>query len=174
MHNSITILPAAPDDAATLAKFSRRTFIDAFAHLNNQQDFNTYVSKAFTQEQILSELRDPGCFFFIARMNGKWAGYAKLECSFAPASVKVKPAIELSRLYSLQETLGIGIGFALMKKCIAHARSMGFKSIWLGSWKKNHRGNAFYHKMGFSIAGSKTFTLGSDVQEDHLFVKTFF
>jgi hypothetical protein len=37
--------------------------------------------------------------------------------------------------------------------------------------KKNSRGNAFYNKMTFKIAGSKTFALGSDIQEDHIFSK---
>ncbi len=58
-----------------------------------------------------------------------------------------------------------------MGACIEHARSNAFQSIWLGSWKKNNRGNAFYAKMDFKIVGSTTFALGADIQEDHILAK---
>ncbi|MEN8691209.1 MAG: GNAT family N-acetyltransferase [Desulfobacterales bacterium] len=82
------------------------------------------------------------------------------------------PSIELARLYSMQEYLGCGIGPALMKACINYAREKDFKSIWLSSWEKNSRGNAFYTKMGFQIIGNATFALGSDIQDDYIFAKS--
>jgi ribosomal protein S18 acetylase RimI-like enzyme len=78
------------------------------------------------------------------------------------------PAIELARLYSMQEYLGYGIGAALVAACISYARRKAFKSIWLSSWQENHRGNAFYAKMQFEILGTKTFAIGSDIQEDYV------
>jgi len=81
------------------------------------------------------------------------------------------PAIELARLYSMQQNLGCGIGAALLEACLDCARSRAFKSIGLGSWKENHRGNAFYAKMQFEILGAKTFALGSDIQEDYVFAR---
>ena len=96
-------------------------------------------------------------------------GYAKLNQSPPPDCVKQLPAIELARLYSLQQYLGCGIGAALLEACLNYARSSAFKSIWLGSWQENHRGNAFYTKMQFEISGTKTFAIGSDIQEDYIF-----
>jgi len=98
-------------------------------------------------------------------------GYAKLSKSKTPKDARPLPTIELSRLYSLKQYWGYGIGYALMEKCIEYARNKAFKSIWLGSWKENNRGNAFYNKMQFKIVGSKTFALGSDIQEDYIFSK---
>jgi hypothetical protein len=46
------------------------------------------------------------------------------------------------------------------------ARAKGFAAVWLSSWEKNHRGNAFYQKWGFDRVGEKTFDVGGDVQED--------
>jgi ribosomal protein S18 acetylase RimI-like enzyme len=59
-----------------------------------------------------------------------------------------------------------------VKACINYAREKDFKSIWLSSWKKNGRGNAFYTKMGFQIVGNATFALGSDIQDDYIFSKS--
>ncbi len=165
------IQTATPSDAAFLAKLAEKTFREAFAGLNNKDDFQTYVAESFTEDKIKSEILDKESVFFIAKLKNQWAGYAKLSKRRPPECVRPLAAIELSRLYSLKQYWGCGIGPALMDACIDHARSKAYKSIWLGSWKKNNRGNAFYAKMQFKIVGSKTFALGTDIQEDHIFVK---
>ena len=109
--------------------------------------------------------------FFIAKLKNKWVGYAKLYQSLPPDCVKQLPAIELARLYSMQQYFGSGIVPALLEACIDYARNKAFKSIWLGSWKENHRGNAFYVKMQFENIGAKTFSIGSDIQEDYIFAR---
>jgi len=160
-----------PSEAFSLAKLSEETFREAFAKLNKKQDFEKYVAESFTENKIKSEIADSKSFFYIAKLKNQWVGYAKLCQSTPPECVRPLPAIELCRLYSLQQYWGYGIGPALMEKCIEHACNNAFKSIWLSSWKKNNRGNAFYSKMKFEIAGSTTFALGSDIQEDHIFSK---
>jgi ribosomal protein S18 acetylase RimI-like enzyme len=162
---------AKPSDASSLSKFAEKTFREAFAKLNKKQDFEKYVAESFTENKIKSEISDRESFFYIAKLKDQWVGYAKLYQSPPPECVRPLPAIELCRLYSLQQYWGYGIGSALMEKCIEHACNNSFKSIWLSSWKKNSRGNAFYNKMKFEIAGSTTFALGSDIQEDHIFSK---
>jgi len=118
-----------------------------------------------------TEILDKASIFFIAKLKNQWIGYAKLYHGSPPECVKQLPTIELARLYALKEYLGLGIGPALMNTCTEFAVKHFFKSIWLGSWKENHRGNAFYNKMRFEIIGSKTFELGSDIQEDFIFSK---
>ncbi len=162
---------AKPSEALSLSKFAEKTFREAFAKLNKTQDFEEYVAESFTENKIKSEISDKESFFYIAKLEDQWVGYAKLSQSLAPECVQPLPAIELCRLYSLQQYWGCGIGLALMEKCIEHASNNAFKSIWLSSWEKNSRGNAFYGKMNFKITGSTTFTLGSDIQKDHIFSK---
>jgi GNAT superfamily N-acetyltransferase len=159
---------AEPSDAALLAKLAEKTFRDAFARFIKTKDFESYVARSFSENQIRSELLDGASTFFIARLKDEWVGYAKLYQGPAPDCVKPLPAIELARLYSIQEYLGYGIGAALVAACISYARRKAFKSIWLSSWQENHRGNAFYAKMQFEILGTKTFAIGSDIQEDYV------
>jgi ribosomal protein S18 acetylase RimI-like enzyme len=80
--------------------------------------------------------------------------------------------MELSRLYTVQDYLGRGIGPALLEACIAFSRRMAVRSLWLASWKENRRANAFYTKMRFDIVGTQTFVLGADIQEDYVFAKS--
>jgi GNAT superfamily N-acetyltransferase len=172
MNIEIPIIQLAePPNASSLAKIAEKTFRDAFAQFINKEDFESYVARSFTENQIRSELLDIASTFFIAKLKDKWVGYAKLYQSRPPDCVKQLPAIELARLYSMQQYLGCGIGAALLEACLNYARSRAFKSIWLGSWKENHRGNAFYAKMQFEIFGTKTFALGSDIQEDYIFAR---
>ena len=167
----IIIRRAEPPDADRLAAFGEKTFRDAFAALNNANDFEAYVSQAFSEEKIRSELADPASIFFLALSKGEWAGYAKLYTGDAPSCIRHLPSIEIARFYADKPFWGKGVAQALMRACEDFARSKNYASLWLGSWKKNSRGNAFYHKMGFKITGSATFALGSDIQEDHLLEK---
>jgi GNAT superfamily N-acetyltransferase len=172
MNKKPIIQLAEPIDAYSLSKLAEKTFRDAFAKLNDKENFERYVVRSFTENQIRSEILDNTSTFFIANLNDQWVGYAKLNQSVPPDCVKQIPSIEIARLYSMQEYLGCGIGPALIKACINHAREKDFKSIWLSSWEKNSRGNAFYTKMGFQIIGNATFALGSDIQDDYIFFKS--
>ncbi len=166
-----TIYRAEPSDAAPLAKLAEKTFRDAFARFINRKDVESYVAHSFIENQIRSELLDSASRFFIARIKDEWVGYAKLYQGPAPDCVKPLPAIELARLYSMQQYLGYGVGAALLEACISCARRKAFKSIWLSSWQENHRGNSFYTKMQFEILGTKTFVIGSDIQKDYIFAR---
>lgn len=162
---------AEPSNASFLARLAEKTFRDTFARFINKEDFESYVARSFSENQIKSELLDRASTFFIARLKDKYVGYAKLYQSPPPDCIKRLPAVELARLYSMQQYLGCGIGAALLEACISWARSRAFKSIWLRSWKENHRGNAFYTKMQFEVLGTKTFALGSEIQEDYVFAR---
>lgn len=165
-----TLHIARPSDAHALATVAEKSFREAFAGLNKKQDFETYVAESFTENQIKTEIIDPKSVFYMAKLKDQWVGYAKLCQSPSPSYVRPLPAIELCRFYSLQQYWGCGIGPALMDKCMEYSRSNEFRSMWLGSWKENLRGNAFYRKMQFERVGSTTFVLGSDIQEDHIFL----
>ena len=172
MKNEPIIQIAESFDAFSLSKLAEKSFRGAFAKLNEKKNFERYVARSFTEKQIRSEILDSASIFFIATLNDEWVGYAKLNQGVPPDCVKQTPSVELVRLYSIQEYLGCGIGPALMKVCINYARKKGFKSIWLSSWNKNSRGNAFYTKTGFQIIGNATFALGSDIQDDYIFSKS--
>lgn len=171
MKNEPIILLAEPHDAYSLSKLAEKSFRGAFAKLNDKENFETYVALSFTENQIRSEILDSASTFFIAKLNAEWVGYAKLNQTVPPDCVNQISSIELARLYSMQEYLGCRIGPSLMKACINYARKKDFKSIWLSSWKKNSRANAFYTKMRFQIIGNTTFALGSDIQDDYIFSK---
>lgn len=167
---SVSIREATGDDARLLTDLSYTTFWDAFANhpKNAPDDLAHYMRQAFNIDQITVELADPRALFLIGDIGGKPAGYAKLICGSIEPGITAERPIELSRLYSHQEYLGLGVGQELMDACFDRARRDGFDVMWLGVWEYNPRAQRFYEKNGFRPVGRHTFQLGSDPQTDLL------
>ena len=118
--------------------------------------------------QQTEELSDPKTTFLIATLDDAPVGYAMLRPNEPGATVPNHQPIELVRLYTTQESLGSGVGAALMQACIDVAKQRGFKTLWLGVWEHNARAQTFYRKWNFQQAGTHIFQLGDDPQTDFL------
>jgi len=165
-QSELVIRQAKLAEAEALLELAARTFYDAFAATNTPENMRSYMSAAFTVEQMTTELHDPGSTFLLAELAGQLVGYAKLLRSGVPECVVTRPAIELSRLYVEQNVLGAGVGAALMQACLDAARRAGFRAIFLGVWERNPRAHAFYRKWGFERVGEHVFQMGDDPQTD--------
>lgn len=167
-NEAITIRRAAPEDAQMLAKLAHKTFYDAFGEhpLNRPEDLAAYMAEAFSLATQTVELNDPRNTILLAEIAGRAAGYAKLIHGTTETGVNAARPVELSRLYSLQEYLGAGVGAALMQACIEAVQQAGHDVMWLGVWEVNYRAQRFYEKYGFAKCGEHTFQLGADPQTD--------
>ena len=169
MQNSApSIRRALIEDANLLAELGAQTFAETFTEDNTPEDMAAYLAASFSLEKLTAELTDPLSIFFIAKVDGHAAGYAKLHSGEALDGVEGQKPIELVRLYVFRKWLGRGVGQALMQRCITEARGKGFQTIWLGVWKRNSRALAFYRKWHFREVGEHIFQLGSDPQRDIL------
>jgi len=167
-HPNLKIRRGKAVDAGLLAELGARTFSETFAADNTPEDMAAYVASSFSPEQLTAELADPQCLFQIAETNGVAVGYAMLRSGGALDSVTGDKPIELVRLYVSRESLGSGVGAALMQACIAEAKQSGYETLWLGVWEHNHRAQAFYRKWNFHDVGTHVFHLGEDLQTDIL------
>lgn len=167
----VKLRQATEADTALLAEVGARTFRDAFGGQNTAEDMARYLAGAFSQEKMIEEIREPGSSFFIAFVDDQSVGYIKLRTSKRPACIEDDAPIELERIYVDQHCIGQGVGAALMQRAINEARQAGYKTIWLGVWKKNDSAIAFYKKWGYEIVGEHEFVVGEDVQHDHIMAK---
>ena len=167
-HSSLVIRRGKPRDAGLLAELGARTFSDTFAADNTPADMAAYLASAFNPEQQAAELADPQCSFHIAETNRVAVGYAMLRSGNVLPDVTGDKPIELVRLYVSRESLGSGVGAALMEACIGEAKQTGYQTLWLGVWENNHRAQAFYRKWNFHEVGTHVFHLGDDPQTDIL------
>lgn len=168
IHSNLEIRHAGGDDAALLSDLGARTFAETFAADNSPENMAAYLAAAFTPEQQAAELADTQSSIFIAETDEVAVGYAMLRSGDAPESVTGEKPIELVRLYVSRESLGSGVGAALMQVCIEDAKRGGHDTLWLGVWEHNTRAQAFYRKWNFVNVGTHVFQLGDDPQTDFL------
>lgn len=166
MH--ITVREATPRDAEAIGGLATQTFNESFAWYNSPENMRQYTSTHFTPERIREELQKAGTWFFLAYDGELPVGYAKLRDTEHPAELKGKKHLEIERIYVLKSHHKQKVGYALMNRCIALAREMKLDCVWLGVWEKNEGARAFYEKLGFLPFGEHVFTLGDDLQLDHL------
>ena len=163
---SIQVKPAGPGDALLLARLGEETFYESFAADNEPENIAAYVLANFSLERQAAELADVNTAFFIAEVDGYAIGYTKLRVGTPPEPVPGDRVIEIARIYSRQEWIGLGVGRALMKACLEEAANRRCEAIWLGVWVQNSRAIAFYRKWGFEVVGKQGFRMGNDEQTD--------
>jgi GNAT superfamily N-acetyltransferase len=157
-----------PADAYLLAEMGAKTFYDSFANDNTPENIALYIEKSFSPEIQSAQLSDPDVVFLIADIDNQPVGYAKLNLNRDHNSQKTPNTLELERIYSIQESIGKGVGGKLMQACIDEAIKRGCDLLWLGVWEKNPRAIEFYKKWGFKEVGTHLFNLGNDPQKDFI------
>lgn len=172
MFNTITIRVAEPEDAATIAYFSRKTFYESFALQNSKRDMEKFLKIQFSVKNLMAEVGRKHHTLLLAYKFHTLVGYALMREAKNPPEINpAVKSIELARLYVDKHFKGTGVGNAILKECISRARLKGKEVLWLGVWHENHRAIDFYTKWGFRKCGSKIFILGDDPQIDWLMKK---
>ncbi|MFD2163501.1 GNAT family N-acetyltransferase [Paradesertivirga mongoliensis] len=172
MFNTITIRLAQPQDAATIAYFSRKTFYESFAEQNSRRDMEKFLKLQFSVKSLMAEVGRKQNTILLAYRFHTLVGYALMRETKNPPEINPPVrTLELARLYVDKSFIGNGVGSALMKECITQARLKAKEALWLGVWHENHRAVEFYTKWGFQRCGSKIFILGDDPQIDWVMKK---
>ncbi|QHS57063.1 GNAT family N-acetyltransferase [Mucilaginibacter sp. 14171R-50] len=156
------------DDIEVLLTLGRKTFFDAFLHRNSREDMDAYASTAFTTSRFEEELNNPDSEFYFAVVDNAIAGYIKLNYPNAQTDLQDPNALEVERIYVLQQYQGQQIGKHLLNFAIQTATDKQFKYVWLGVWEHNTKAIEFYKSKGFTQFGSHPFVLGNDEQTDIL------
>ncbi len=169
-------------DLARLVSFAKKTFIDAFAHLNDPVDFEAYINEAFTLEKYQKEFDTEGSVFYLLEDGKILFGYLKLNIRKSPRDIH-KPLIyqkqrfikqnmlEIERIYIDKTTQSKGLGLKLVEYAEQIAHENHCTDIWLGVWDRNPKAIRFYESCGFKPFGEHVFTIGTDDQTDILMLK---
>jgi ribosomal protein S18 acetylase RimI-like enzyme len=169
---TVTIRRATEADASLLSRLATRLFEETFRPMNDPADMGAYVSHAFSVEAERAALRDADCAVWIVEdATSSAMGYAMMRCGSTASGVVAKRPAELQRIYVDRGMHGLGVGDALMRTCVEHARSWHCDVLWLGVWEHNPRALAFYRKVGFRVVGRQSFQLGSDLQQDFVMAR---
>lgn len=155
-------------DLPTLANISRDTFVAAFEKDNDPHDFQAYLKKAFSHEQMALELSNPDCHFYFVYEGETLVGYFKLNTNDAQTDVHEADAVELERIYVLGPHQGKKIGENMLHETLKLGQKMDKAYIWLGVWEHNPKAIKFYQRHGFEKFGEHPYYIGDDKQTDWL------
>lgn len=138
-------------------------FYEAYFEQDDPHDLANYILESFNLDSVIEQMADPAATFFLAYLDGRAVGYAKLvEGSREPCITAAKVA-ELKRIYIIERVWRKGIGELLLRHCVEEARRLGMDSIWLGVWQQNARAFPFYEKHGFVKVGTLEFPYADSV-----------
>ena len=168
---NIKIRKISIDDVLALQKISLQTFKEAFSAGNTTENLKTYLDSAFTIHKLMDELENPFSEFYVAEIENNPIGYLKLNVGNSQTELKDNKAVEIERIYVLQEFYGMGVGQILYEKSIEIANLKNAEYIWLGVWEENPRAISFYKKNGFVEFDKHIFKMGNEEQIDLMMKK---
>ena len=160
-------------DAPILAKIGRQTFYDTFTDTCTPGDMDLFLEENFNLLQVQNELSNPDSFYFFAEVDGKPVGYLQFMEDYSGLPlIKQWKALELKRLYVVNEYHGKGIAQKLMDLFLLFALQNKYEVVWLGVWENNFKAQKFYGKYGFVNSGhTHDFPIGETPQTDLWFWK---
>jgi ribosomal protein S18 acetylase RimI-like enzyme len=155
-------------DLPALQMIGRKTFAETFAEGNSEENLANYLAEGFSAEKLSAELENKNSEFFFAERDSQVLGYLKVNTGDAQSEQQDPDALEIERIYVLQEFHGKEVGSLLYQQALSIAHERKSPYIWLGVWEHNPRAIRFYEKQGFVEFDQHIFQLGDDAQTDIL------
>ena len=164
--NSIAIKKIGLEQLVPLQDIGRKTFYDTFFESDSEESMKAYLDTSFSTEKLTAELENRNSEFYFATQNEIVIGYLKVNFGSAQTELQDANAVEIERIYVLQDYHGKQVGQLLFEKAMAIAKNNHCNYIWLGVWEENHRALQFYTKNGFVAFDKHIFVLGEEEQTD--------
>lgn len=162
-------------DLPELAAVAAATFPLACPPSVTPDNIAAFIAENLSEARFGEYLTDPDRIVLVAR-DISITGYAMLihgvpDDADVQRAVTHRPALELSKIYVLPDRHGGGAARALMTEALRTATESGVGCVWLGVNQENQRAQRFYAKNGFTVSGTKTFRLGTGVENDYVMVR---
>ncbi len=162
----IVIQEVTKIDLLALQRISVQTFSETFATTNTEENMTSYLNEAYSLVKLTAEINNSDSKFYFSIFENRVIGYLKLNFGKSQTELKDSMALEIERIYVLQEFHGKKVGQILYDKAIQVANQMQKEYVWLGVWEENKRALSFYKKNGFIEFDKHIFILGDDAQTD--------
>ena len=156
------------NELAQLSTIAKKTFFNTFINTCTAEDMNGFLEENYNDEKLLSELNNSSYHYFFATINNEVVGYLLFTEEYKHLSILQQwKALELKRIYVLQQYQGKGVAQALMNFYMDFAIKNNYEVVWLGVWEQNEKAKAFYAKYGFIDSGyTHDFPIGNTPQTD--------
>ncbi|KAF2074612.1 hypothetical protein CYY_004082 [Polysphondylium violaceum] len=154
------------DDILELQKIGRQTFYETFSAGNTEENMKKYLEEGFEIQKLIAEIHNTDSPIYFSIFDGRVIGYLKVNFGESQTELQDSKALEIERIYVIQEFQGRGVGQILYNKAIEIAKEKDVEYVWLGVWEFNPKALSFYKKNGFVEFSKHIFQLGDDKQTD--------
>jgi ribosomal protein S18 acetylase RimI-like enzyme len=169
---------ASPADADEVAALAARTFALACPPSTPAAAIAEHIRTMLSPARFRAHLADPAHRVVLAEVDGRPVGYTMVVAA-PPAdpdvagALRLRPAIELSKVYVEAGSHGVGVARPLMAETLRIARELAGArgrdaGIWLGVNEHNARAIRFYERSGFRVVGTRSFRLSDAIETDHV------
>ena len=164
------IRPARSQDAETLGRLGRQTFIDTFVTGFGipypQADLDAFLAASFDVAPMLRKLDEPGAAWWVAERDGKLLAFANAGPNTLP-HVDARPShMELRRLYVSKAAQGLGLGTRLLTLSLEWMETHTDGPLWIGVWSGNLKAQKLYAAHGFRKAGEYQYPVGAWLDDE--------
>ena len=159
-HPSVFVREAKLNDAAKIARIGREGFALAHRDAFRPEDLATILENTFSTENVRQEIVGSQTRLFVAEVGNQIVGIVRLRPGISPINLPASRPVEMTWMYLAPESIGTGIGSALMSRAIDQACSEGVDILWLTVWTSNRLAIPFYKRWGFRVAGMHTVSVG--------------
>ena len=169
---SSSVRAATADDVPALAAVAAATFGLACPPDMSEERVAAFVRDVLSPERFADYVADQARHLLLAETaEGAAVGYAMLvsgdpQDADVRAVLRLRPTVELSKIYVLPDAHGTGAAARLMAESLDWARTAGAAGVWLGVNQQNERAQRFYAKSGFERVGTKRFLVGGVYEDD--------
>ncbi|MET3558164.1 ribosomal protein S18 acetylase RimI-like enzyme [Streptococcus rupicaprae] len=171
MVKTVGIRPVRLDEVGRLKKIAEQTFTETFGHDNSPEQLQTFFEEAYAVPVLESELKDPDTEVDFILVNDQIAGYLKLNWNTSQTEQVLDQAMEIQRIYILQDFQGQGLGKVAFDYALEAAEASQVDWVWLGVWEHNDKAQTFYAKYGFEKFSEHSFAVGDKIDTDWLMRK---
>ena len=129
-----------PNDDKALATIIRDTLTEFKAN----KPGTVYYDE--TTDHLSEVFKIPGSIYFVVELDGEIMGGSGIY----PTANLPEGTCELVKLYLSSQARGKGLGKILLQKCIASAKELGYKKIYLETMPELTIAIPMYEKLGFT------------------------
>jgi len=163
---NITVIRADISHADFISAIGKSAFPNAFGHLfKNKEELDEYLEFTYHPKKLAVSLRKENNVYFLAMLDGKPAGFAKVKKHSLNENIESVAQMELQKIYVLPECQGSGAGSMLLREVKRLARDIYPDYIWLDTYVGNEKAIRLYEKNGFQKIGRHYFTIGTQTFE---------
>jgi GNAT superfamily N-acetyltransferase len=168
-----SVRSAGAPDVPALATVAAATFELACPPSMTRERVDAFVDEVLSRDRFAGYVADTGRHVLLAESDGTALGYAMLvagdpQDGDVRAAIRLRPTVELSKIYVLPEAHGTGAAALLMARALDWASETGAAGVWLGVNQQNERAQRFYAKSGFERVGTKRFLVGGVYEDDYV------